>query len=162
MALDRDAYEVLQVHPNADQAIIEAAYRILAAKWHPDRDPSPRATHRMAELNVAYAQVRTEDRRAVYDKQRTLAAKPSAIVPPTPARPPAQAAEAAAAHVLDFGRYAGWTLDQIAVQDPDYLRWLSRQVSGARYRRRIQVLLAQVEAKVGEQAAARRNDARQR
>ena len=162
MALDRDAYEVLQVHPSADHAIIEAAYRILAAKWHPDRDPSPRATHRMAELNVAYAQIRTADRRAVYDKQRTLATKPSAIVPPSPSRPPGGATEAPATQVLDFGRYAGWTLDQVAQQDPDYLRWLSRQVTGARYRQRIEVLLRQVEAKVGEQAAARKNEVRRR
>lgn len=161
MALDRDAYEVLQVHPSADQAIIEAAYRILAAKWHPDRDPSPVATRRMAELNVAYAQVRTADRRAVYDKQRSLVARPSAIVPPPP-RPPAQSAVTGSSQLIDFGRYAGWTLDQVALQDPDYLRWLSRQVSGARYRRRIEVLLAQVEAKVGEQAAARKSEARGR
>jgi curved DNA-binding protein CbpA len=42
---------------------------------------------------------------------------------------------------LDFGRYAGWTLRDLARQDPDYLRWLSRHSSGLRYRQEIQQLL---------------------
>lgn len=42
---------------------------------------------------------------------------------------------------LDFGRYAGWTLRDLARQDPDYLRWLSRHSSGLRYRQEILRLL---------------------
>jgi DnaJ-class molecular chaperone len=49
---DRDAYEVLQVHPQADLLIIHSAFRILAAKYHPDRDPSPGATQRMAPRRI--------------------------------------------------------------------------------------------------------------
>jgi curved DNA-binding protein CbpA len=45
--------------------------------------------------------------------------------------------------VLDFGRYAGWTLGELARQDPDYLRWLSRHSSGIRYRSAILRLLAE-------------------
>lgn len=28
--------------------------------------------------------------------------------------------------VIDFGRYAGWRIADVARHDPDYLRWLSR------------------------------------
>lgn len=35
---------------------------------------------------------------------------------------------------LDFGHYAGRTVDELAAMDPDYLRWLARHPSGFRYR----------------------------
>jgi hypothetical protein len=43
--------------------------------------------------------------------------------------------------VLDFGRYAGWSLKALARQDPDYLRWLMRHSSGIRYRGEITKVL---------------------
>jgi hypothetical protein len=43
--------------------------------------------------------------------------------------------------MLEFGRYAGWTLGAIARQDPEYLLWLSRHSSGIRYRGAILRLL---------------------
>ena len=64
----RDAYEVLQVRPDASQVVIRAAFRALAALYPPDSDESAGSTRRMAELNDAYAQLRTADRRAVYDR----------------------------------------------------------------------------------------------
>ena len=137
---ERDAYEVLQVNPKADLLIIQAAFRILAAKYHPDRDPSPSATRRMAELNAAYESLRTADRREVYDRQRQQGRITSnAVVTPYAPRPPDSDGSG---DVLDFGRYAGWSLAQIARQDPEYLEWLSRHTSGVRYRRRIAELLA--------------------
>jgi hypothetical protein len=42
---------------------------------------------------------------------------------------------------IDFGRYAGWRLKDLAKQDPDYLRWLSRHSSGVRFRNQIIALL---------------------
>jgi hypothetical protein len=45
------------------------------------------------------------------------------------------------AAALDFGRYAGWRLADVARRDPDYLRWLSRHSSGIRYRQAIAALL---------------------
>ena len=39
--------------------------------------------------------------------------------------------------VVDFGRYAGWTVPDIARHDPDYLRWLARHSSGIRFREAI-------------------------
>ena len=43
---------------------------------------------------------------------------------------------------LDFGHHAGRTIDELAEADPDYLRWLARHPSGARYRAEIARVLA--------------------
>jgi curved DNA-binding protein CbpA len=137
---ERDAYEVLQVHPKANQLVIQAAYRVLAGQFHPDRDPSGGATRRMAELNAAYEAVRTVDRRDLYDKQRTLTKTAVPIVTPY-AQPMTRPDETDGSNVIDFGRYTGYTLEQLRRVDPEYLRWLSRHSAGIRYRRRIQELL---------------------
>lgn len=42
---------------------------------------------------------------------------------------------------LDFGHYAGRTIEELATADPDYLRWLERHPSGVRYRAEIQRVL---------------------
>ena len=44
--------------------------------------------------------------------------------------------------VLDFGRYSGWSLDQIARKDPDFLEWLARMPIGRPYRSEIEALLS--------------------
>lgn len=44
-----------QPHTNF-QVVVQAAYRALAALYHPDSDQSAASTRRMAELNDAYAQ----------------------------------------------------------------------------------------------------------
>ena len=138
----RTAYEVLEVRETASQIVIEAAYRALANVHHPDRNPSPTGERRMAELNRAYALVRTADLRQAYDRLRT---------PVNPAPAPTQATTAAprpkaSPDVLDFGRYAGWSLRDLARHDPDYLRWLSRHSSGIRHRRLIEELLTAAQA----------------
>lgn len=46
--------------------------------------------------------------------------------------------------VLDFGHHAGHTIAELADSDPDYLRWLERHPSGARYRGEIQRVLGVV------------------
>jgi curved DNA-binding protein CbpA len=155
---DRDAYEILQVHPKADVLIIQAAYRILAAKYHPDRDSSPGADRRMAEINAAFELIRTEDRRLLYDKQRALGrATVTIVTPPYSAPQPTRpSAEAASPDVIDFGRYAGWKLDQVVKQDPEYLEWLARHSSGIRYRRRIQELLQKQKAAAAAAAEKRK------
>lgn len=45
---------------------------------------------------------------------------------------------------LDFGHYAGLTIEELATTDPDYLRWLERHPSGVRYRGEIQRVLGVV------------------
>ena len=44
---------------------------------------------------------------------------------------------------LDFGHHAGRTIAELAVSDPDYLRWLARHPSGYRYRAEIARVLAE-------------------
>jgi hypothetical protein len=43
--------------------------------------------------------------------------------------------------VLDFGHHAGRSIAELAVADPDYLRWLARHPSGFRYRAEIERVL---------------------
>jgi curved DNA-binding protein CbpA len=68
MSTERDAYEVLQVQPKAHAVVVHAAYRALAAIYHPDHDGSNASNRKMAELNDAYAKVRTPERRELYDR----------------------------------------------------------------------------------------------
>jgi curved DNA-binding protein CbpA len=133
---ERDAYRVLHVDPAADPDVIAAAYRVLARKLHPDTGGDDAA--RMAELTRAYAILRDPQRRLAYDRERRGAV---AAVTPNPVPPRAEAP--ATGSQLDFGRYAGWTLPEVARRDPDYLRWLSRHASGARFRLEIARLLGE-------------------
>jgi len=45
---------------------------------------------------------------------------------------------------LDFGHYAGHSIEELAEIDPDYLQWLQRHPSGVRYRNEIQRVLGVV------------------
>jgi hypothetical protein len=72
----RDLYRVLQVDPRADAEVLEAAYRRLARKYHPDVSSAPDAEARMRELNDAYATLRDPVRRASYDRGRAEAHRP--------------------------------------------------------------------------------------
>lgn len=143
----QDPYRVLQVLPDADQVVLNAAFRALALKYHPDRDASPQAARRMAKLNEAYAMVRDEPTRRSFEAGRMRASfagvggssRPASggAVPPPPRG-------ASAGTKLEFGRYAGWTLRDLARRDPDYLRWLSRHASGLRYRVEIYQILGRM------------------
>jgi curved DNA-binding protein CbpA len=137
-----DPYAVLQVMPSAEQEVINAAFKALALKYHPDHDATRRAAEKMAELNRAYAILRDERSRASHDRaRRTLVAgisvatgsmKSGAVPPPATPSP---------GSVLTFGRYSGWSLRDLARRDPDYLLWLSRHSSGIRYRTEIYGIL---------------------
>ena len=48
MADPVDPYKVLQVDSEAEDEVIQAAYRRLARKYHPDLMPGPEAEARMA------------------------------------------------------------------------------------------------------------------
>lgn len=141
-----DAYRVLQVAPDCEDEIVHAAFRALALKYHPDRDGTQIAARRMAELNQAYALVRDPARRARHDAERRRGnLAPVASGGMTSVPPPRS--NAAGTRVA-FGRYAGWTLRDLARHDPDYLRWLSRHSSGIRYRTEIYQLLSRGESSV--------------
>lgn len=210
-----DAYKVLQVDPEADPDVIQAAYRRLAQKHHPDRATGDDAARRMIAINAAWEILRDPDRRARYDAERAAAADRSAHPGPgRPASKPASAPGASAAgasgwgpdapgapgspapargpapgpsggprpetvspdwtsgrshqgggydprtmrspdghgaagpprgeasgSVLNFGRYAGWSLGQVARVDVEYLEWLDRAPIGRAYRDELDVLL---------------------
>ncbi len=69
MAQKRDYYEVLGVPKNASADDIKKAYRKLAMKFHPDRNPGDKeAEEKFKELGEAYAVISDEQKRAAYDK----------------------------------------------------------------------------------------------
>lgn len=69
MATKRDYYEVLGVERNAAAAEIKTAYRKLAVKFHPDRNPGDsEAEEKFKESAEAYAVLSDPEKRARYDR----------------------------------------------------------------------------------------------
>jgi molecular chaperone DnaJ len=65
----RDYYEVLGVKRDAPEADLKKAYRRLAMKYHPDRNPdSPDAEGHFKEAKEAYEVLSDTDKRAAYDR----------------------------------------------------------------------------------------------
>ncbi len=65
----RDFYEVLGVERTATDADIKSAYRKLALKYHPDRNPGDKpAEEKFKEAAEAYAILADADKRARYDR----------------------------------------------------------------------------------------------
>jgi curved DNA-binding protein CbpA len=146
-----DLYRVLQVVPEADHEVIRAAYRALARKYHPDLAGGSK--EQMAAINAAWGVLEHPKTRAMYDRKRLAKAAgengrsapaapapepsraPNTVPPPAGKRPPNST-------VLDFGRYVGWSIEELARHDPDYLEWLIRTPNGRRYSREIQAVLA--------------------
>jgi len=67
---DKDYYRILQLDPAAEPEVIQAAYRGLAAKYHPDRYREPDATVRMQRINEAYGVLSDPAKRYDYDRSR--------------------------------------------------------------------------------------------
>ncbi|MFL5726275.1 MAG: J domain-containing protein [Chloroflexota bacterium] len=198
-----DPYKILQVDPEAEDEVIQAAYRRLAQKYHPDRAPDADGAARMVAINAAWELIGEPDRRAAYDAERAASlraatagassASPSAATSaprstpsaanraagPTPSggasgttggqgppetvsrdwtsgrsaagggyeastmrRPEGDGAAGPppgrpSGSVLKVGRYAGWSIGEIARTDVDYLEWLDRMAIGRQYREEI-------------------------
>lgn len=165
-----DPYRVLDVPRDADAATISRAFRKLAKRFHPDRNPSPLGRRLMLVVNDAYDTLKSPERRAAYDRS-VQNARGGGMLPPTerssgsasmqsgqgghasPPPPPAPipepidgpirrraelyraASEGLAvatgrARRLEWGRYAGRTVAEIAAVDPDYLQWFIRTPLG--------------------------------
>jgi len=201
-----DPYKILQVDPEAEDEVIQAAYRRLAQKYHPDRSTGQEAIDRMVAINAAWETIGEPARRAMYDLARKAArasapgtraesggsSAPTGRAPETPSpsgprpysappnpRPTAQprppdtvsrdwtpgrsttgggydaktmrAPDGLGAagpppgnpsgSVLNFGRYAGWSIGEIGRADLEYVEWLDRMPIGRPYRDEIDGIL---------------------
>jgi len=162
MATRRDYYKVLMVDPEADADVIQAAYEVLAARFNPDSDLTGVHEVRLRDLKRAYAVLADPGRRRAYDIERSESYRPMGpgeLIGASAAVPEHQPATAVAAvrglsarvkegsagaigsTVINFGRFAGMTLEDVARTDLEYLRWLTRHSSGIRFRNEIVVLL---------------------
>jgi curved DNA-binding protein CbpA len=143
----RDPYRILQIQPDADPDVVKAAYRVLARKVHPDAStPLDEAEERrMVDLNWAYALVRDPAARRRWESDRRRTPPPTPVDPSTHGAPRGPLDATGSGLRLDFGRYQGWTLGEVAKRDIDYLKWLSRHASGARFRPEIERVLRDVE-----------------
>ncbi len=122
-------YAVLGVDPTSDSDTIRRAYRDLARRHHPDFGGDNRE---MVSINDAWHVLGDPARRASYNRQ---------LRAPTPrhATPDGHT-------VMDFGRYEGWSLGDIAKVDDNYLLWLSRMPIGRSLHREIAELVAEQSA----------------
>lgn len=65
----RDYYEVLGVSKNASASEMKQAYRKLALKWHPDRNPNNKeAESKFKEINQAYEVLGDPKKKEAYDQ----------------------------------------------------------------------------------------------
>ena len=75
----RDYYEVLGVNRDATEEDIKKAYRKLAMKWHPDRNPdNPRAEEHFKDAKEAYEVLTDPQKRPAYDQFGHAGVNPSA------------------------------------------------------------------------------------
>lgn len=66
---NKDYYKILGVEKTATEDEIKSAYRKLAMKWHPDRNPDnlEEAKNKFAEINEAYEVLSNPEKRQKYD-----------------------------------------------------------------------------------------------
>ena len=62
-------YETLEVERSIDEAGLKTAFRKLAMKWHPDKNPGdPSCEHKFKEISEAYEILKDGNKRAAYDR----------------------------------------------------------------------------------------------
>jgi curved DNA-binding protein CbpA len=155
-----NAYSVLGVHQDSDDADIASAYRALARVYHPDV-AGDAANARMSSINAAWDRLRTPQRRGEYDRELGIfpvrraprRSQPKRTSRASSADPPIEATHVAGVRhrkrdgtggagpppgrpsgsVLQFGRHIGWSIGEVARVDPGYLEWLEAHREGASY-----------------------------
>lgn len=69
MSAKRDYYEILGVDKSADDSTLKRAYRKLAMKYHPDKNPDDKeAERKFKEINEAYEVLSDSEKRSMYDR----------------------------------------------------------------------------------------------
>ncbi len=67
--MSKDFYDILNVSKNASDSEIKSAYRKLAMKYHPDRNPDDKsAEKKFREVTEAYDILKDNQKRATYDQ----------------------------------------------------------------------------------------------
>jgi curved DNA-binding protein CbpA len=66
----KSPYEILQISESAEIEVIEAAYKSLSKKYHPDVDPSPNAEAKMKDINWAYEILSDPQKRKKWNRER--------------------------------------------------------------------------------------------
>jgi len=150
-----DHYRTLQVDPAADPEVIQAAYRVLARKLHPDLTGDESG---MKRLNSAWDVLRDRARREAYDAERMTRVAPTdqaaapfvknAVKPlvedhagPPPGNP--------FGPVVTFGRYEGWSIGEIARFDKPFLEWLRGVPAGRHLQHSIDAMLRDIQGSTG-------------
>lgn len=78
MAAYKDYYKILGIDKSASQKDIKAAFRKLAAKHHPDKNPGDQAAEdKFKEINEAYTVLQDEEKRKFYDQYGTADGRPT-------------------------------------------------------------------------------------
>ena len=84
----QDHYRTLGLLSIADDAVIKAAFKALAQKYHPDKykGDSRHAQKVMADLNAAYAALKTKALRQAYDTKLSAYAEKNTKQSPPPTK----------------------------------------------------------------------------
>ncbi len=64
----RDYYDILGIEKNSSKSEIKKAYRKLALKYHPDKNPDKKAEDAFKEISEAYAVLYDDEKRKMYDQ----------------------------------------------------------------------------------------------
>jgi DnaJ-class molecular chaperone len=66
----KNYYEILQISKGSTVVEIKKAYRKLAMKWHPDKNPeiADEAAKKFQEIGEAYDVLSDHEKRAIYDR----------------------------------------------------------------------------------------------
>jgi curved DNA-binding protein CbpA len=171
----RAAYRALarKYHPDTGGDQVQMA--ILNAAWETVGDRAQRARYD-SEAKAGAAQTAGADPRGASEDAAQAtplshatpfshATASGPATPSSPARPSSRRTTspgAGSGTVLDFGRYTGFSIGELAAADPDYLEWLARTTFGRRLQSEIETVLAATRRTFNRQDRPRSRFARQR
>lgn len=78
--MSKDYYSILNIPNNSTKEEIVKAFRELAKKYHPDKNPSPNASDKFREVFEAYEILKDDEKRKVYDHYWNIKFKNKTVV----------------------------------------------------------------------------------